>query len=150
MSQFTAATSGLDDVLIHLEKLGSEARERLYAAVYGEALLLQAHVQAGKLSGQVLNQRTGVLRDRIHVEMEDTAGAIVATVGTKVKYARIHEYGGTIVPKVAKALRFVVDGKTIHAKSVTMPERSFLRSALSDREQQIRAALAAAVAGASA
>ena len=79
--------------------------------------------------------------------MDEGGDDIVGTVGSDVVYARIHEYGGTIVPKVAKALRFVIGGQTVVAKSVTMPERSFLRSALSDREMDIRAALAAAVAG---
>ncbi len=144
----TVDASGLDGVLIYLEKLAATTGERLAAAVEIEAIKTVAAVVDTKLSGQVLNQRTGRLASSIHQVTERTGNSVIATVGTDVVYARIHEYGGTIVPKVAKALRFVIGDKTIVAKSVTMPQRSFLRSTLSDREQDIRAALAVAVAGA--
>lgn len=147
MSGFTVDPGGLDGVLLHLQQLGAEARTRLAAAVEDEAMKLVAYVQTEKLAGQVLNQVSGRLRNRIHYEMTGGGDDIIATVGTNVEYAAIHEYGGVIVPKVAKSLRFVIGGKEIHAKKVTMPERSFLRSGLSDRAQEIRAALAAAVAG---
>jgi phage gpG-like protein len=147
MSGFSASAGGLDGVLEQLQRMGTEARQRLYDAVEGQALALQSDVVTDKLSGQVLKQGTGRLRNSIHYEMTSAGDDVVATVGTDVVYAAIHEYGGEIVPKVAKSLYFVIGGVGIHAKRVTMPERSFLRSALSDRETEIRAALAAAVAG---
>ena len=146
MSGFSGDFSGLDGVLLQLQRLGQDARTRLAAVVEDQAIALVGYIQADKLSGQVLNVRSGVLRNSVHHAMDASGDRVVATVGTDVVYAAIHEYGGTIVPKTAQALRFVIDGKTIHAKSVTMPERSYLRSALSDRAQAIRDALAAAVA----
>ena len=54
-------------------------------------------------------------------------------IGSNLPYARIHEYGGTIVPKKAKALVFKLpNGQWRRVAKVTIPERSFLRSALKE------------------
>jgi phage gpG-like protein len=78
----------------------------------------------------------------------------VASVGTSVgtiPYARIHEWGGTIVPKTADYLVFKTpDGAWHKVKQVVIPERSYLRSSLGDKkltiEQQVRASAARAAA----
>lgn len=51
-----------------------------------------------------------------------------AIVGTNLKYARIHDQGGTIpahtiFPKKKKALRFLVGGKWVVVKSARIPAR---------------------------
>lgn len=48
-----------------------------------------------------------------------------AEVGSGSVYARIHNLGGVIKPKRAKALRFFLGGKLIITKSVKMPKRTF-------------------------
>ena len=48
--------------------------------------------------------KSGTLRRSI----VEKVNGMKATVGTNVVYAAIHEYGGTIRPKRAKALRFKV------------------------------------------
>ncbi len=98
-----------------------------------------------KLSGQVLRVRTGRLRQSIHVPpVQKMPWGFLGTIGTNVKYAGIHEYGGTIVlppiyPVKKQALHFFIGGKEIFAKSVRahairMPERSYLRSSLIEME----------------
>lgn len=47
-------------------------------------------------------------------------------IGSNEVYARIHNEGGTIVPKNAEALVFSMGGQTFHVKSVTIPRRQFL------------------------
>ena len=47
-------------------------------------------------------------------------------VGSNEVYARIHNEGGTIVPKNAAALVFSMGGQTFKVKSVTIPQRQFL------------------------
>lgn len=47
-------------------------------------------------------------------------------VGSNEVYARIHNEGGTIVPKNAAALVFSMGGQTFKVKSVTIPQRRFL------------------------
>ena len=63
-----------------------------------------------------------------------------------VKYAGIHEFGGTIdIPEITakgKALAFMRGGqqefyKKVAAHTITMPERSFMRSSLADMKDQI-------------
>src|SRR3546814_11876305 len=46
-----------------------------------------------------------------------------------VAYAFIHELGGTIKAKGAKALHFVVGGEHVVVKQVTIPARPYLRPA---------------------
>jgi phage gpG-like protein len=144
----TASVTRLEEVTVKLGQLGLGARERLLAAVSAEAARLQAVIVDEKLTGGVLNSRTGHLREDVHTEIQDGSSGIMAVIGNRVVYARIHEYGGTIVPVTANALRFMIGGKMIFAKSVTMPERSYLRSTLAENQDEIRRVLTAAVAGA--
>jgi phage gpG-like protein len=105
-----------------------------------------------KLSGPVLkvgsrsdDKHKGELRDSINTKIIETSDSIVAVVGTsvsRVPYARIHEFGGTIVPKTAEYLVFkTADGMWHKVKSVTMPQRSYLRSSLADKAPFIKSEL---------
>ena len=95
-----------------------------------------------KLSGEVLRVRTGRLRQSIHSTVQKMPWGFLGKVGTNVKYASIHEYGGTIVlpviyPVKAQALRWFVGGKPVFAMrakahAIRMPERSYLRSSLAE------------------
>lgn len=49
-----------------------------------------------------------------------------AVWGDSWEFAHIHQEGATITAQTAKALRFQLGGKTIHAKSVTIPAREFV------------------------
>jgi hypothetical protein len=77
--------------------------------------------------------RTGVLEGGIDVvdyAREDGPGVVGSWGVRDVVYALIHELGGTIVPKVAKALKFkLADGSFRIVKSVTIPPRPYLRPA---------------------
>jgi phage gpG-like protein len=88
-------------------------------------------------------------------ELRITAAAISQTVGTNVKYAGIHEFGGEIqhpggtayFPDKTGQLRWVSNAAArpemprTRAHKIPMPERSFLRSGLRDRAAQIQANL---------
>ena len=112
------------------------------------ALLLEAKVK-GKLSNDVLNVKTGTLRASIFSEVTDTATSVTgrAASGGSISYAAVHEFGGKIdipeiIPTKAQALHFVMDGRDVFVKrvaahTVTMPERSYMRSSLTDMKQQI-------------
>jgi len=52
-------------------------------------------------------------------------------------YARIHEYGGIIRPKKAKALRFKIGGRWVTTKKVTIKKQPYLRPALSENKDKI-------------
>ncbi|HUZ33107.1 MAG TPA: HK97 gp10 family phage protein [Xanthobacteraceae bacterium] len=136
--------------------------ERVQAALVDKANALAVELEAKvqqKLAGGVLNPRTGALARSIVSMVEETATGVAVTVASNgdVKYAAIHEFGGTIpphqiVPDKARALAFAVGGKQIFAKrvnlpAVTMPERSYLRSSLAEMVGEIIGALADAVVG---
>lgn len=119
---------------------------------------LETYIKDDKLLGQVLNQRSGRLRSSIHSDVTDAATLITGRVfsAAPMPYAAIHEYGGiipahTIYPVKAAALRFIMGGQTVFAMKanipdIDMPERSFMRSALSDMAGQITMRLKEAVA----
>lgn len=55
-------------------------------------------------------------------------------VGTNVKYARIHQFGGVIRPKRARVLLFRVGDRRVAARKVRIPPRPFL--GINERNQR--------------
>jgi phage gpG-like protein len=143
------------ELIARLEAMPERVRRALVTKVTMLALKLEAKVKQ-KLSGEVLNKRSGALRRSIFNEVTETGSGVIGKVASSgdVKYAAIHEFGGTInVPEITakgKALAFMRDGKMVFYKkvaahTVTMPERSFLRSSLSDMREEITVDLTDAV-----
>lgn len=65
-----------------------------------------------------------------------TASASEAEWGAAWEHAHVHQNGMVIVPKQAKALAFQLGGKTVTAKSVTIPARPFVGLS-AENEQEI-------------
>lgn len=98
---------------------------------------------------QVLKVRTGTLRRSIDQRMVLTSNTIAGVVSTNVKYGKAHEYGGLQTQTVREHLRLVKQafGKSLkspvwstvkgHSRTVDLPERSFLRSALAEMREEI-------------
>lgn len=151
-------TVEFDDSVIQarLRDMPSKVRAALYKRVSALAVQLANKVRQ-KLSGEVLQVRSGDLRASINQEVLQTSSGVTARVFSSgdVKYAAIHEYGGTIpaheiLPNKAQALRFEVGGNVIFARrvwmpDVKMPERSFLRSSLAEMKADIVEGLTEAV-----
>ncbi|MBV9861890.1 MAG: phage virion morphogenesis protein [Alphaproteobacteria bacterium] len=150
----TAALTGADALQERLAALPSAAARRLAQTIESLGLALREDVQR-KLSGAVLQQRSGRLAASITARFATVGGAAEAAIGTDVVYAAIHEYGGRlpareVMPQGARALAFPWKGKQrffkrVEIPAVTMPERSFLRAALDEMAPEIREAVAAAV-----
>jgi phage gpG-like protein len=133
--------------------------ERIRGALSASATALAAELQgkiAQKLTGGVLNTKSGALARSIGLTIDDTpAGVSVRIATADVRYAAIHEFGGTIpahqiMPDKARALAFVTGGKQAFAArvqipAVTMPERSYMRSSLAEMAESIRDGLSSAV-----
>lgn len=69
------------------------------------------------------------LRDtgRLNRSISSKVDATGVTVGTNVKYARVHQFGATIVPRSKPRLVFPgPDGNLIFAKRVVVPARPYL------------------------
>lgn len=144
------------ELLARLSAMPDKVRTALVRKVTTLALKLEAKVK-GKLSGQVLHVRTGALRRSIFHEVDQSTTAVTGKVASSgdVKYAAIHEFGGTtkahiIEPVKAKALAFMMGGKQVFARRVNhpgsrIPERSFLRSSMRDMREEITVGLQEAV-----
>ena len=148
------------EVIARFDEMPRVLRAVLKEKITSLALALESRVKA-KLSGPVLHRVTSALYRSIFHTITESGDLIEGRVQSSgdVKYARIHEFGGTtpphdILPNKAKALAFVINGKQVFAKIVhhpgsRMPERSFLRSSFLEMREEISQTLrAGAVSGA--
>jgi phage gpG-like protein len=138
----------LDAASAALAAMPERIREALTAKANVLAAELEAKIQQ-KLSGEVLNRKSGALAGSITTTMEESSAGVSVRIATSddVKYAAIHEFGGAIpphqiVPDKAKALAFVIGGKQTFAvrvqmPTVMMPERSYMRSSLAEMADEI-------------
>lgn len=132
----TLELSGAAELRIHLDQLGDRMIPAAAAAMGETVESLEGFVVA-KLSGDVLDVRTGQLRDSIHSRVAAEAGEIVGTVGVDpaspaAAYAGVHEFGGVFaIPEHLSHSR-LGNEFTVRAHDANFPERSFLRSALSE------------------
>jgi phage gpG-like protein len=149
----TLGLAGAEALDARLDAFPAQLRNDLAAKAAMLAAALVDKVRNDKLSGQVLNARSGDLRDSIVSEVTIDGAGVTASVGSVgVKYAAIQEYGGKtsaheILPAKANALAFMVGGALHFARRVEhpgslMPERSYLRSSLAEMMAEIVAALA--------
>ncbi len=141
-----------------LAAMPDRIRDALSSKANALAAELQAKIQQ-KLSGGVLNQKSGALARSIAATVDDSSADVSVTVATgDIPYATIHEYGGTIppheiVPDKAKALAFILAGKQafaarVNLPAIAMPERSYMRSSLAEMADEIGEELGEVVAGA--
>jgi phage gpG-like protein len=148
---------GNDEVSRKLARLPDDVKQEVRGSIVRLALKIVAKIKAEKLSGQVLNVRTGTLRRSISHQIVDTPSALTATIGSNLKYARAHEYGFKGAVTVREHLRTIKQafGKTLatpqavlvsaHTRNMNLPERSFIRSALRDMEPEIIREISGAV-----
>ncbi len=151
---------GHKEVARYLSDSSGKLTSNVSKSISRLVLLLQRRVKMDKLSGQALKVRSGRLRRSINTRLEGVNTQMVTGyVGTNVSYARAHEYGFTGQVNVKQSLRMqtMAWGKAIepqqvtvraHSRNVVLPERSFLRSALSELDGEIQRELKGAVTGA--
>lgn len=60
-------------------------------------------------------------------------------VGSGLVYARIHQAGGRIKPKDARALRFMAGNQLVFAREVTIPQRQWLGLSAGNRDEIVEA-----------
>jgi phage gpG-like protein len=111
---------------IKLAKFGREKIPNLKRGIDRGTSRLERTIKEKKLSGQVLNVRTGLLRSSWHTTPAryQPGVGVSGQVGTNVKYARVHEYGMVIKAKNFPFMRFrTADGAWHMVKQVTIPAR---------------------------
>lgn len=144
---------GSQELKMKLRRLGDDAwvKQALEDSLVAGALLV---VNEAKKKAPY---RTGNLRRSLHVggyghKTRDFSAAkecsdigkpprfglrVRVRCGTNLIYARIQEYGGTIVAKNKPFLVFKTrDGRWHSVKSVTIPARAYLRPAFDEKRRQ--------------
>lgn len=145
----TAYLVGDEQLLERLRALPDAINSGLLRGMTQLGIELQRHVQEDKLSGQVLRSRTGSLKSSIDLRVDQSSGAITASVFSDSRYAGVQEYGFAGTVSVRASLRRIREafGRPITEKTISvraydrrmdLPERSFLRSALEDMAPAIR------------
>lgn len=134
-ASFTVTVPGMDAKLRALSIVAPKAVDRgLYAGIMEATIDIQSRTRK-LLLGEVLNRRSGRLWRSIHAETFRRIGRVVGIVGTNVKYAAIHEFGGIIRPKKAGGvLVWKGEDGPIFAKSVKIPQRPYLSRAFRERQ----------------
>lgn len=140
---------GDKEMVARLGRLGKAGQQSVKTSIQRLTLKLLAKVKADKLSGQVLNVRTGRLRRSINKRVTVSGNGIFGVVGANVKYGRAHELGGPMMVKAHLRMQRVAWGKKmkeprmveVKQHIVNYPQRSFLRSALHEMEPDIRSAM---------
>jgi phage gpG-like protein len=141
---------GSEPALERLRALPEAATKGLARAIARLGSDLQSNVQQNKLSGQVLNIRSGALKSSIDIAIDQSDTTVTATVFSDLDYAAAQEYGFSGTVNVRASLRLIKEafGRSIAAKTIgvgaysrrmNLPERSFLRSALDDMAPDISA-----------
>lgn len=115
-----------------LDWRGDELSRRIRkAAIFGVNKTMAEAVEHAKRNHEWQN-RTGILEGSIKIT-EFAARSGDETTGewgsTDVRYALIHELGGTIVPRTAPALVFKVGDQWVRTQQVRIPARPYLRPA---------------------
>lgn len=146
----TGYVSGDNAITARLRAMPEAVEQGVQASIGRLVLRLQRKVMQDKLTGQVLKVRTGTLRRSIDQVVVAEPGAVTGIVSTNVKYGKAHEYGFKGPANVKEHLRLVKQawGKPLkfpvfatvktHTVNMSLPERSFLRSALREMEPDIR------------
>lgn len=124
-------------------------------AIYRSMLIQMArladYVRASKLSGQILNRISGNLSRSIHPGASIDGDTVIGTVGTNIRYAYVHEVGGTFDVPAHERMQTMVFGRpmnpprsvTVGAHKATFPVRAFLRPSLNERKDVITSAIRA-------
>lgn len=138
--------------LAKLKGGGERLSQNMVRVVTRLSLLVQGAVK-DKLTGQVLHVRTGTLRRSINRVVEKVGDGAIATIGTNVSYAGVHEFGfdGDVSVK-AHVRKIAHPGKKspgvanvrAYTRHMHVPERSYLRSTLREWTPRIRQELKAA------
>ena len=135
------SVTGVERTMLAFEAARHRIADAVRAAVARATFDLVGVVKAKKLTGQVLNVRTGRLRRSITGRVAEENGQPVGLVGTNVSYGRVHELGfkGTVP---VKAHTRTIKGKPMmvraHSRKLDMPARPFLQPSLDENLPKYR------------
>lgn len=142
-----------------VKNLGGHLPKALEASMKSVVAYLRAYIVKEKLSGNPLKRRTGRLASSIYGTVRKSGQGFVGVVGTNVKYAKIHEFGGVIRPKRGpylvipiragspEAARLGISGESrafsskivryMRVKKVTIPKRAYMAPSIEENRGKI-------------
>lgn len=134
---------------LRLSSMPAAIHRKLVTTIAILAEKLRSHIVTNKLTGQVLNRRTGRLGRSIQYRVDQSPSSVQGVVYSAgdVPYAQILEYGGRTSPHIiearnGKALAFNWNGRDVFYKRVNHPgsvikEYRYMRGSLDDMRQEI-------------
>jgi len=127
------AEAALENPLGMYERIGDamveSTRQRFDEGVEPDGSPWPISLRAQFEGGKTLIDSAALQRSITHIASSDQV-----EVGTNMEYAATHQFGATITPKSADALRFNIPGiGFITSQSVTIPARPFI--GLSDEDE---------------
>jgi phage gpG-like protein len=146
-----SAVDEFNKVVIRFENMSRATFVTLNRTMNTIGIMLVAYIRSQKLSGQVLNYRSGQLFRNIQSLTTQQGLQFTTTVGvfpgSRVPYAAIQESGGQVsIPAYSgKTLRFVaansgdlVFTRTRRAYTVRLPPRPYVSTSVAENLQAIR------------
>lgn len=128
----------LPDSIKALEQYPKDFYKGLVQGMRNAMFFLEKEVKSSFGVGGNLKVGTGMLRRSIQTTVKPQGSNVIGTIGSDVIYARIHELGGTIHPRVADYLQFQVNGHWVKTKEVKIPARPYLSPAITKNEEKIK------------
>ena len=140
---FDVQITGTEEVKAKFAGGGTNVRQALREVIQSSVISMEASVKE-KLSGPVLRNRTGRLRNSVTSRVEDAGSQIIGTVGANTPYAAAHEYGFRQTVVVREHLREITEafGRPLrfpvavtvrsHDMDMNLSQRSYLRSTLAE------------------
>ncbi len=123
----TFREKGSEGLVQYLRTAPTKVRAQVTDQMNRDAAVLSGMIK-DNLSGVLLQVKTGRLRASIYARVYVSDKKVTLSFGTRgdVPYAYIQEYGGVvpamrIVPTKGEALRFLLGGKEVFARSVQRP-----------------------------
>jgi phage gpG-like protein len=144
----TITVGNIPPVVTNLQGFGQRLMTSLNRQMTRIVVELQSYIRIKKLvGGNPLHQRTGNLSRAITYQVQQDTDGITGFVGVDrtANYGAVHEYGGTFTVREHIAMSKKGNPYNVRAHSATYPQRSFLRSSLSENQANIVKQLTEAV-----
>ena len=129
---------GFDKLKHDLSKMADGGKQVALESIQAGGHVLEAHIKNNVRERKLW--RTGNLFNSIQVyDVKSVGNYAECYVGSRgVIYARIHEFGGIIRAKRAKALHWVDnEGNDHFAQSVQIPARPYVRPAADEHKEEV-------------
>lgn len=125
------------DSLKELKEMVTDFKDGFYKGMKKAMLHTEGQIKRSFGRGNTPKVKTGHLRRSIQSGVKRNGKDIEGYVGSNVKYAAIHEFGGKIRPKSKEYLVFMLNGQFKKVKEVVIPERSYLKDGITENMNKI-------------